>query len=182
MTHPDGAGNGPVLVVVSGLPATGKSTVARLLAERTRTPYLRVDRIEQAMVDWSALTHPVGPTGYAVAHTLAAEQLALGLDVVVECVNPIALTRDAWADTAVRADAAIVEVELICSDEVEHRHRVESRASDVDGLAKPTWAEVRAREYEPWVRPHLVIDTATTPTETAVDRIAAAMTTPRRAG
>ena len=178
MTHPDEAG-APVLVIVSGLPATGKSTVARLLADRTRSPYLRVDRIEQALVEWSALSHPVGPVGYAVAHTLAAEQLALGLDVVVECVNPIAVTRDAWVDTAVAADAAIVEVELVCSDPVEHRHRVESRASDVDGLAKPTWAQVQTREFEPWSREHVVLDTARMPAAVVVDLLAAEMATAR---
>jgi predicted kinase len=85
-----------VLTVVGGLPATGKSTLAALLAAQTRTPYLRVDRIEQAVVDWTTLVHPVGPVGYAVAHALVAEQLGLGLDVIVECVNPSAITRDGW--------------------------------------------------------------------------------------
>jgi predicted kinase len=80
-----------VLVVVGGLPATGKSTIATVLAKRTKTPYLRVDRIEHAIVSWSALSHPLGPVGYAVAHELALEQLRLGLDVIVECVNPLAL-------------------------------------------------------------------------------------------
>lgn len=165
----------PVLVVVGGLPATGKSTIAHALAAQLRAPYLRVDRIEQAIVAGSTLTHPVGPVGYVVAHQLATEQLALGLDLIVECVNPLAVTRDGWVDTAERAGAAILEVELVCSDAVEHRHRVESRPSDVVGLTKPTWAEVQAREYEPWSRPRLVIDTATTATGSAVAQIAAAM-------
>jgi len=85
-----------VLVVIGGLPATGKSTIAAALAARTVTPYIRVDRIEQAIVAWSVLAHPVVPVGYAVAHELALEQLELGLDVIVECVNPVAATRDAW--------------------------------------------------------------------------------------
>lgn len=72
---------------------------------------------------WTALSHPVG---YALAHSLAREQLELGLDVIVECVNPIALTRDARQDTAGAAAAALVEVEVTCSDEAEHRRR-ESR-------------------------------------------------------
>ena len=66
-----------VLVVVGGLPATGKSTIARILAEQTKTSYLRVDRIEQTIVAWSALSRPVGPVGYAVAYELAQEQLQL---------------------------------------------------------------------------------------------------------
>jgi predicted kinase len=169
----------PVLVVVGGLPAAGKSTVAESLARRLRTPYLRVDRIEQAIVSWSALTHPVGVAGYAVAHALAAEQLTLGLDVIVECVNPVGLTRDAWASTAAAESAAIVEVEVVCPDPVEHRRRVETRVSDVDGLGKPTWEEVLGREYEPWTRPHLVIDSVRTAPEKAAAEIASAMASVR---
>jgi predicted kinase len=53
---------------------------------------------------------PGGAAGYAVTYALAGEQLSLGLDVIVECVNPVALTRDSWVSTADEANAAIVEV------------------------------------------------------------------------
>lgn len=98
-----------------------------------------------------------------------------GLDVVVECVNPLPVTRDGWVWTARAAAAGIVEVEVICSDPVEHRRRVETRTTDVEGLAKPTWEEVLRREYRPWDRPHLTVDTAGLPAHEAADRIAAAM-------
>jgi predicted kinase len=163
----------PVLVVIGGLPATGKSTIAAALATETATPYLRVDRIEQAIVAWSSLRHPVGPVGYAVAHQLALEQVQRGLDVIVECVNPGALTRDAWQSTAASAGAALVEVEVICSDQAEHRRRVENRVSDVEGLAKPSWAEVVGREYEPWSRAPVTLDTVIDSVAYAVQRIVA---------
>ena len=168
-----------VLVVVGGLPATGKSTIATVVARRTKAPYLRVDRIEQTIVAWSALTHPLGPVGYAVAYELAREQLRLGLDVIAECVNPIALTRDAWLDIAAGSGAAIVEVEVICSDEVEHRRRVATRTTDVEGLLKPTWSEIMDREYEPWSRPHLPVDSARISVEDAAMLIAARMVSAR---
>jgi predicted kinase len=169
----------PVLVVVGGLPATGKSTIAGHLAWQVRAPYLRVDRIEQAIVSYSPLEHPIGAAGYAVAHALAGEQLSLGLDVIVECVNPIGLTRDGWVATAVGADAAIVEVEVVCSDPAEHRRRAHARASDVEGLVKPTWEEILRREYDPWNRPHLIIDSATTAARKAADLIAAEISSAR---
>jgi hypothetical protein len=95
------------------------------------------------------------------------------LDVIVECVNPIAITRDHWVTTADRARAGIVEVEVICSDATEHRRRVQTRGSDVEALVKPTWSEVVHREYERWTRDHLVVDSANTSVGTAVERIAA---------
>ena len=163
------------LTVIGGLPGTGKSTVSLLVAELVGAPFVRVDRIEQAIVAWSALSHPVGPAGYAVAHAVAMEQLQLGLSVVVECVNPSALTRDAWMGTASAGGGNLLEVELICSDEREHQRRVTMRGTDVDGLVKPTWQEVARREYEPWRREHLVIDTATETPRLSAARIAAAM-------
>jgi len=164
-----------VLVVIGGLPAVGKSTIATLLGSETSTPYLRVDRIEHAIVESSALSHPLGPAGYAVAHALADEQLRLGLDVIVECVNPLSLTRDAWVRTATAAGACILEVEVVCSDETEHRRRVEVRSSDIEGLMKPAWTAVMNREYEPWGREHLVVDSTTTSPESAARLIASRM-------
>jgi predicted kinase len=163
----------PVLVVVGGLPATGKSTIADHLARLVGAPYLRVDRIEQAIVAYSLLEHPIGAAGYAVAYALASEQLKVGLDVIVECVNPIALTRDSWVATATDANAAILEVEVICSDPDEHRRRVLTRATDVAGLVKPTWEDLLHREYEPWSRPHLVLDSVDTAPDQAAQHIAA---------
>jgi hypothetical protein len=140
-----------------------------------------VDRIEQAIVAWSALSHPLGPVGYGVAHVLAREQLELGLDVIVECVNPTALTRDAWLGTAEAAGAVLVEVEVICSNEDEHRRRAETRGSDVEGLAKPAWAAIVDREYEPWLREPLVLDSLIISPDSAAQRIASRMASARSA-
>jgi hypothetical protein len=49
----------------------------------------------------------------------------------VECVNPTAFTRDGRVETAKAMGAELVEVEVICSDEDEHRRRAEVRSSDV---------------------------------------------------
>ena len=169
----------PVLIVIGGLPASGKSSVAVAYATRTRTPYLRVDHIEQALVDSSELSHPIGAAGYVISYRLAAEQLAIGLDVIAECVNPIDLTREAWRAVAIEAVAGLVELEMICSDAGEHRRRVEQRPSDVAGLTKPGWLQVIEREYEPWTRAHLVIDSAMVSVPDAAGKIGVAVATAR---
>ncbi len=81
--------------------------------------------------------------------------------VVVDYVNPLAITRAAWGRVADNSDARIFEIEVICSDPAEHRRRVETRSSDVAGLTLPSWEDVLRREYQPWATPRLVIDTAT---------------------
>ena len=69
-----------------------------------------------------------------------------------------------------------VEVEVICSNADVHRRRVEARTSDVPRLRLPTWAEVTARDYEPWMRNRIVIDTATATPVESVAALSAAMT------
>jgi hypothetical protein len=64
-------------------------------------------------------------------------------------------------------------VEVVCSDESEHRRRVETCTSDVEGPRKPTWSAVLERKYEPWRRKHLVVDSARMSAESAARLIAA---------
>jgi hypothetical protein len=53
-------------------------------------------------------------------------------------------------------------IEVVCSDAVEHRRRVEQRRADIDGHEVPTWQQIVDREYEPWSEERLVLDTSRT--------------------
>ncbi|MEU1193506.1 AAA family ATPase [Streptomyces sp. NPDC005859] len=162
-----------MLVVLGGLPASGKTTLARLLAARTGAVHLRVDTIEQALVRSGLTRHPVGPAGYVVGYALAEEHLRQGLTVLAESVNPLGVTRDAWRDCAVRAGVRCVEVEVVCSDADEHRERARARTVDVPGLPLPGWEQITGREYEVWARDRVVVDTAgRTPEDSAAALLA----------
>jgi predicted kinase len=157
-----------MLIVFGGLPGTGKSTIARLLAERLKAVWVRIDTIEQALRACGTLPNGVVAEGYAVGYRLAEDNLRNGGRVIADSVNPLAVTRDAWVAVAARAAVPLVEVEIVCSDTTEHRRRVEGRTSDVPGLVLPTWDAVRQRVYEAWNRPHIVLDTAS---RTAVEAV-----------
>jgi len=150
----------PRLIIFGGLPATGKTTIARDLARQLGATYLRIDTIEQALRDSAMMSQPINDEGYRVAYAVAEYNLRLGRTVIADSVNPIQLSRDAWIDVAHRAHARAVEVEVICSDPQLHRQRVETRSVDIRGLSLPSWEKVISREYEPWEREHIVIDTA----------------------
>ena len=148
---------GPFLFIFSGLPATGKSTLARLLAEEYGSAYLRIDSIEVPLAEAYGA---VDGNGYGVACRVAADNLALGNSVVADSCNPIATTRLAWEGVAKAADCGYANIEVVCSDTAEHRRRVETRPCEVPGLRLPTWEEVESREYRPWHAPHITVDTA----------------------
>lgn len=156
-----------MLISLAGLPGTGKTTIARLVATRLGAVHLRLDTVEQALVDSGAHTHPVGPLGYHVCRALARDHLRQGLTVVADCVNPVAVTRDLWRDVARDAEVGLLEVEVVCSDPARHRERVRTRTSGVPGMPQPAWDEVEAAEHDPWDREHLVLDTAVLSAEEA---------------
>jgi predicted kinase len=157
-----------MLIVFGGLPGTGKTTIARAIATRRSATYLRIDAIEQAIRNAGVLAAGVGPAGYAVANVLAEANLANGRMVVTDCVNPVAESREAWRAIASRTQTRLIEVEIICSDPLEHRRRVEGRMSDIPGLVVPTWQSVLDREYAVWQGPHLIVDTARLPSDEAI--------------
>jgi predicted kinase len=148
-----------MLIAFSGLPGTGKTSIARELAKRLQATYLRIDTIEQAIVSCGNID-PIMEEGYETAYRVAAENLRIGQHVVADSANTIDITREAWAEVAREANVRLVNVEIICSDEVEHRHRVETRSSDISDLVLPTWDKVKNREYHPWTQPRIVVDTA----------------------
>lgn len=160
-----------MLIVFSGLPGTGKTTIAKALAAQTGAVYLRIDTIEQAIRDAGVLEQGVGSSGYQVANALALSNLLLGHTVVVDCVNPVAESRHAWRDTALSAGMQLVNIQVVCSDMSEHQRRVESRTSDIPGLTPPTWQSVLAHEYEPWAESPLTVDTARLPPHEALTMI-----------
>ena len=147
-----------MLFIFSGLPGSGKSTLAVALARQAGAVYVRVDTIEQALRDLCGVE--VGGEGYQLAHRIALDNLRVGLSVVADSCNPIELTRREWERVALDAGVPHLNVEVVCSDVVQHRSRVESRLSDVPGLKLPSWSDVTSREYHQWTTHRLVIDTA----------------------
>lgn len=94
--------------------------------------------------------------GYQLAYRLAADNLRLGLPVIADSCNPIELTRDEWEEVARQAQARFVNIQVICSNQREHRERLVRRHSG----GAVTWDEVERREYHPWTRERIVIETA----------------------
>ncbi|WP_110946679.1 AAA family ATPase [Pseudomonas bohemica] len=161
-----------MLIVFSGLPGTGKTTIAKDLAAKTGSVYLRVDTIEQAIRNSGALAGDVGRSGYLVANELALSNLRLGGTVIVDCVNPVIESRNAWREISALCGAPLVNIQVICSDRQEHRRRVETREVDVPGLIQPTWQSVLNHRYEAWDEAPFSIDTALTSAAQAVTMIA----------
>ena len=163
-----------MLIVFGGLPGVGKTTIARELAKAIGAVHLRIDTIEHAIRQSSLPKGPIDDAGYCVAYAVAEDNLHLGRTVIGDSVNPLPVTREAWRGVARKAGVRLIEIEIICSDRREHQRRVETRGTDFPGWTLD-WREVVERDYHPWDRDRVLIDTAGASIEDSVDRAVAAI-------
>jgi len=153
------------------VPGSGKSTLASALAAQLQAAYLRVDVVETPLILAGV---DVGPLGYQVVQEVAASNLALGIEVVIDLVDPWPETRRRWRELAARSAATLVVLECVVPDPAEHRRRVEARRPDLPGQVVPTWEEVTSCDYVLWDEerdgPRTIVDMTDTATAVTAAR------------
>jgi predicted kinase len=77
------------LIAFSGLSASGKSSIARALAQRTGAVWLRIDSIEQAIRASDMVPGSLDDAGYRAAYAVAEDNLRLGHDVIGDSVKSL---------------------------------------------------------------------------------------------
>jgi len=155
-----------------GCQVRGKTSVARALCLATSAVHIRIDSIEQAIRESGVTVVSLDDAGYRAGYAVAEDNLRLGRVVIADSVNPIPVTRTAWLDVAKRGGTRGIEVEIRCSDLVEHRQRIEARVRKGNG---PTWQQVVDRDYRPWPSAAHSFDTATLTVDQVVARLRAAL-------
>jgi predicted kinase len=151
-----------VLVVVSGLPGTGKSTLADALAPRLGAVVCSVDPIEGAIVRAGIPQgFETGLAAYLVAEAVADAALRGGLPVIVDAVSSVEPARDMWRSLAARHGVPLHVLVCELPDDGAALARLAGRRRGL-GLPEPGPANLAARraEWTPWPEPQLVIDGA----------------------
>jgi predicted kinase len=154
----------PTLILLSGLPGSGKTALAESLSRTLSIPIFSVDPIEAAMWRAGLDKAETGAAAYEVARALADEHLRLRLAVIVDAINPVEAPRAGWRDLAAKHRVSLKIIECVCSDETMHRQRIEARVRSIAGTHELTWARLlqRRAEYEAWTDPRLVLETSHT--------------------
>jgi predicted kinase len=165
-----------MLIVMSGLPATGKSAIADAVASAVDGIVLSVDPIESALLmSGIDAAQPTGLAAYAVAAAIAETNLRLERTVIIDAVNSVGEAKTWWIDLARREDVRLVVVETICSDDELHRQRLAGRRRTY-AIGEPDWATVMLRrdEWVAWPFAPLTVD-AVDPLADNVARVIAAV-------
>lgn len=154
------------LIVFSGLPGTGKSSLAEDIGRQLGVPVFAADWL-QATLKRSHLGDEaekrIGFTGYELLTTLAERQLMLGQSAILDSVASIEAVREQWRTLVHKYQATWHVVECVCSDEQVHRRRLDDRQRHIPGWHELDWREVeRVRSYfAPWTDERLIVDTLT---------------------
>jgi predicted kinase len=142
-----------VLVVMAGLPGSGKSTIAEIVGNRLGYAVLSVDPIESAILSAGIDSdQPTGLAAYLVAEAIADAALANGQSIIVDAVNAVDPARQQWLTLARKHGDTLRFVEVVCSDPELHRERLESRERNLPHFDEPSWhaVEQSVEEYAPW--------------------------------
>ncbi|MBN1964244.1 MAG: AAA family ATPase [Anaerolineae bacterium] len=155
----------PTLILFSGLPGSGKTTLARQLATLYRLPLLSKDRVQRALRDHVPGAEAIN--GYHLILDLADEQLGLGLSVILDAVFPLPGFREAAHAIAARHAARLRVIACACSDRALWQARCADRTQYVPGWNPAGWSEVERLEpvYQPWLPDAALHVDAVRPTE-----------------
>jgi predicted kinase len=149
------------LVVVGGLPGTGKSTLAEALAVALDATVFAKDPIEASL--WrSGIGTEQGSWQAAedLLTTLAGEQLRRGRGAILDTVARKEISRATWRELAATHDTRFALIECVCSDERVHESRLHGRVRGIPGWYEVQWADVVSakQRWVPWTDDRLVLD------------------------
>lgn len=163
----------PHLIVLSGLPGSGKSHLARELSRRHPVAVLESDALRKALFERPSYSQKENTRLFAAVHLLLEDLLRRGIPALVDATNLREVHRRPLYGIAEWIDARLLLVEVRAPEDVARR-RIASRVA-----ARNPWDrsdatidvyETMRREAEPIERHHLVVDAAGDVTE-AVEAI-----------
>lgn len=145
------------LVVFSGPPGVGKSTLSYKLAQKTGWALITRDAIDRALEKAEAF-HP--KAGYEVIFALTTVNLQNNVSVILDAVFTTSHLQEQITAIAKKTHAEICVIVCTCSDEKIWQERIATRPEVVEGWTPADWNEVqRVKEiYAKWNIPHLELD------------------------
>ena len=153
----------PALVVLSGLPGSGKSYFCRRLISRYPMAHLESDALRKALCGQPTYSADENRRLFSACHLALDRLLARGIAAILDATNLREVHRRRLYHIADKHKAKLILVHLQAPPTVVHE-RLEARVKGVQSQdlsdAGPEVYERMLRNVEPIGRPHISIDTS----------------------
>lgn len=166
---------GGSLLMMVGLPGTGKSSVVEKLQKRVSCVVVSTDNIRLLMRNKPTYTAAEMMLVYEVCYSIIEARLKQGQRVVFDASNYLSARREYLKKVAQRAGAPVAVCYVQAGQDV-IRERLQQRNSgnrrETD-LSDADWSVYKwmVEAQEPVVGEHLIIDTSSTPAELLADEL-----------
>ena len=148
----------PTVIIIGGLPGTGKTSLETGLSQTLGIPVHSKDLLEAAVVRRElARADSLNGVGYELLSVLANNALDQGQSCILDCIASSERVAQFWKSLVERP---VCYIECICSNSSIHQTRVETRKRDIPGWYELTWSDVTNIQstYTPWSEDRLVLD------------------------
>ena len=168
----------PALVMLMGLPGTGKTHCARLLARRMGAAHVATDHLRSRLFVAASYAAEENRAVFSLAEALVEQLLAEGHVVVLDATNLIADFRAPMEKVASRGGAALLHV-LVVAEDADVRARLAARAvargdGDHSDADLGVYERMRARGFD---APDRFVELRNGPdVDAEIERIAASLT------
>lgn len=149
------------LIVFSGLPGTGKSTLASAVGQQMGIPVLRIDDV-LASAGGLLPAHPRGPAAAAdlLLTNLADRSLDAGQSVILDSIAADADIHAEWREMAAIYEARFSVIICVCSDHATHRTHLRERGRHPPEQGDAVWLHIEQLRgtFVPWGPDALTVD------------------------
>jgi predicted kinase len=154
----------PVLIMLSGLPGTGKSYLARRLVEILPFVIIESDSVRKTLFPTCQYTGEESYWVHRTCHALMTKLLRKGVRVIYDATNLHERHRELVYRLADREGVKLIVVKTVASEEVasERLHRRHEEGGDHHDISDADWKVYKrmARRTEPIGRSYVVVDTS----------------------